>query len=226
MLRSSVYIFGHQSIIFLLLSLVLLAVDTVGYRVDTVSCGHIGQPRLKVLFYPDPSLRAHNAPINDTAIKSARYREMLSIMYTSVGVGIAGPQLGINEQIFVYNPSVRVSDHGKVTWDVQQEVIVINPSIIEVSKTTYDDPDSCLSLPGIRSYDTRNNWIKVRYQNEIGIVMQKTLEGYAASTFQHEFDHLQGVLYIDKINEQERARVQPTLNQLISQISPSLTPAL
>lgn len=113
------------------------------------------------------------------------------------GVGIAAPQVGIGRNIFLFS---RTEEPG---MPVQ---VAINPKIVSKSDSIICfERDGCLSIPGISGNSLRNLWVKVEYYDENGNKKEETLSGYSRSTgftgivFQHEYDHLQGVLFIDKL---------------------------
>jgi len=113
------------------------------------------------------------------------------------GVGLAAPQIGLTKNIFLF---VRVDKP-----DMPTEV-AINPRIVKYPKQTICfENDGCLSIPNLSGNSTRYPWIEVEYYNEHGELIKERLEGhrrgenFVAIIFQHEFDHLQGVLFTDKL---------------------------
>ena len=170
-------------------------------------------------------------------------KEMFSIMYASRGVGLAAPQLGVNRRLMVFNPEGDpkrwVSEvrrlHSKPPPGRQpqppcrsppppsfpsdlgaRQVVLCNPEIIESSDATDVEEEGCLSFPGFTADVRRSEWIKVAYENLKGKKQKKKLSGWEARIFLHEFDHLTGTLYIDRLDESERQRVQPNLDELIA----------
>ena len=163
---------------------------------------------LRILEYPHPLLRETNADVVtfDYALKKLT-KQMFSIMYESHGVGLAAPQLGLSKRLMVFNP-----EGDPKRW--VSEVVLCNPEIVEYSETTDVEEEGCLSFPGFTADVERSLWIKVEYQNVKGKTQRKKLEGWEARIFQHEFDHLTGTLYVDRLDQSERARVQPDLDAL------------
>lgn len=113
------------------------------------------------------------------------------------GVGIAAPQVGINRNLFLF---VRIDKEGEPVE------VAINPRIVNHPKETICfEGDGCLSIPGVSGNSIRYPWIDVEYTNEQGVRIKERLEGYSRRDnfvgviFQHEFDHLQGVLFTDKL---------------------------
>ena len=165
--------------------------------------------------FPRPALRRipnHPVPANDfeTPDFSQLTTEMLSIMYEADGVGLAAPQVGKNLQLFVYNPT------GTKT-DANMERIVCNPTITTYSEETLVEKEGCLSL---RSDDcagqvARAEWIEVAYQNELGQQTRRRLKGFEARVFQHEYDHLKGILCWDRFCPEDRVAVQENIDKLL-----------
>lgn len=124
---------------------------------------------------------------------------MKATMFAESGVGIAAPQIGISRNIFLF---VRV-DQPNAPVEV-----AINPKIVNhPDETICFERDGCLSIPDISANSIRYPWIEVEYLNENGKKIREKLVGYSrqdnfvAVIFQHEFDHLQGVLFTDKLCE-------------------------
>ena len=128
--------------------------------------------------YPRPSLRrVPNNPItefDDTF--QAKTQEMLMIMYESKGVGLAAPQIGLSENIFVYNPSDSKS----------MERVVCNPSITKYSEEIIVEKEGCLSLRSdeCSGQVARSKWIETEYQNELGQKVRRRLKDFEARVFQ------------------------------------------
>ena len=181
---------------------------------EEVNPGAVPGTALRILEYPHPLLRAPNAEVRDFDAGLQRLaKEMFSIMYASRGVGLAAPQLGINQRLMVFNPEGR-----KEKW--LSEVVLCNPRIVDSGPGGPVEVEGCLSFPGFTADVERAGWIKVEYQDAKGKVRRKKLVGWEARIFQHEYDHLDGVLYVDRLSEAERSRVQPELDQLIAAHGP------
>mmetsp|Transcript_26157 Transcript_26157/g.30381 ORF Transcript_26157/g.30381 Transcript_26157/m.30381 type:complete len:333 (+) Transcript_26157:169-1167(+) len=162
--------------------------------------------------FPRPSLRRFpNDPIvtfDDTF--SAKTQEMMEIMYQAKGVGLAAPQIGLNEDLFVYNPSGDQSVNNL-------ERVVCNPTITKYAKEVEVEEEGCLSL---RSDDcagqvARSVWIEAEYQNELGQKVRRRLKGFEARVFQHEYDHLKGILCYDRFPPEDREAVQESIHKLM-----------
>lgn len=130
-------------------------------------------------------------------------------MYASRGCGLAAPQVGINKQLLVFN------EHGDARqW--MHETVLINPKIIEFSDANDVENEGCLSFPEIRGDVVRSKWIKVEAYNLKGKKFKKKFKGWESRIFQHEYDHLEGKVFIDRFTDAGREGAQPKLNELIT----------
>ncbi|KAL7504856.1 hypothetical protein ACHAXN_002403 [Cyclotella atomus] len=185
-------------------------------REDEVDPGSVEGTSLRILKYPHPSLRAPNAEIPLEELTgpgcptSQLAKEMFLLMYATNGVGLAAPQVGVNKRLLVYNES-----GDKRKW--MQEVVMVNPKIVEYSTATDVETEGCLSFPEMGGDVTRSKWIKVEAYNLKGKKMKKKFTGWEARVFQHEYDHLESVVYIDRLSEEGRKEVQPRLDELIEE---------
>jgi peptide deformylase len=182
---------------------------------EEIDPGVIEGTDLVVLKYPHPSLRAPNAEILVEELTgpgseiSRIAKEMFLVMYATNGVGLAAPQVGINKRLMVYNES---GDRKK--W--MQEVVMVNPKIVEFSTAKDVENEGCLSFPDMRGDVERSKWIKVEALNLKGKKIKKKFTGWEARIFQHEYDHLDGVVYVDRLTEEGRKEVQPKLDELVA----------
>jgi peptide deformylase len=132
-----------------------------------------------------------------------RAEEMLEFMYDSDGVGLAGPQVGWTEQIVTVD----------VTGDRRGARIFVNPRIVAAEGDTAIE-EGCLSLPGLRLHVPRAEKITVATYTILGERQTFTLEGFDAIAWQHELDHLNGMLIIDRVSPTALMRVREQLKQL------------
>ena len=122
------------------------------------------------------------------------------------GIGLAAPQIGMSIRLFVAEINYTKTKTG-------QFYACINPEIITRSKKTDEVEEACLSLPGYTGTSTRHNAITLTYTNEYGKKVKIKAKGLLAWVFQHELDHLNGVLFIDKAKN---------IRERISPLSPSI----
>lgn len=153
--------------------------------------------KLEIIQFPEPVLRETAAPVEKVDDETRRLLDdMMETMRAAPGVGLAAPQIGLSRRIFVMDPS---SDAEK-----PDPHFIINPDIIEKSSEMRVYEEGCLSLPGIYAEVERPARIYMRYVNRDGQQCEDWFEGHAATVAQHEFDHLNGVLFIDHLSRLKR----------------------
>lgn len=155
----------------------------------------------KIRLYGDPVLRAVAKEINPESLTNEFVKEMSETMYIDDGVGLAAPQIGISERFFMYDAGEKLN-------------VVINPEILERSVKTELGEEGCLSIPDIFEKVPRALKIKVKYLNRQSYEEIRELEGYEARVFQHEFDHLNGKLFIDYLSTVKRRLLRSKLDEI------------
>ena len=147
-------------------------------------------------------LRLQAEPITD--VSSTETQQLIKVMQntlaTTEGVGIAAPQISISKQVIIIasRPTLR---YPKAP--VMELTVMINPSFTALSETTEKDWEGCLSIPGIRARVPRYKKIQIKYIDQQGTVIDIVLEDFVARVFQHEFDHLLGKVYLDRLDSNE-----------------------
>ncbi len=148
---------------------------------------------MEVITAPNPKLRVKTKPVKKLNIPVLKtLKDMIKLTLTfkdPEGVGLASTQVGLEESFFV-------AKHGKIF------VSVINPKILSTSKKTKKYFEGCLSIPGTWGEVIRHTNIKVSYTDEYGKTVNRPLKGLLAWVFQHEIDHLNGILFPDKVLKQ------------------------
>ena len=124
--------------------------------------------------------------------------EMIPMLVTYHGVGLAAPQVGISERFFVMNAGDKVRK-------------VVNPEILLAGSAMVEMEEGCLSVPGIHKKVRRPRRITVKYQNELGETIVEELKDFPARVFQHEYDHLDGILFVDRISPMSRRLIERQL---------------
>src|SRR5580700_6050437 len=150
----------------------------------------------EVVKYPDPVLARPGAPVTvfDDALKTL-VAEMFESMYVAQGIGLAAPQISISKRLTVIDTSFKKEPKDKL--------VLINPEVIETEGSQLEE-EGCLSLPDIREKVKRAAWVKVRAQDENGEWFEVEGEELLARAMLHEIDHLNGVLFIDRISRLKR----------------------
>lgn len=128
--------------------------------------------------------------------------DLIDALHNGKGIGLAGPQVGIMERFFAVH----------VDGDIAR--FFINPSIIETSQETVKYEEGCLSIPGVYTDVIRPKSIKVQAWNENGKPFTLEVSGILARVILHEYDHLEGMLFIDRIPEAKKARLFAKLEKV------------
>ncbi|EFS21679.1 peptide deformylase [Fusobacterium gonidiaformans 3-1-5R] len=156
--------------------------------------------------YGDPVLRKVAEKVEDI---NDEIREILSnmleTMYATDGVGLAAPQVGISLRMFV-------CDVG--TPEESQVKKIINPIITPLTEENISVEEGCLSVPGIYRKVDRIAKIKISYQNEMGEKIEEILEGFPAIVVQHEYDHLEATLFVDRVSPMAKRMIAKKLQAL------------
>ena len=152
---------------------------------------------LKVRKYGDPVLRRRAAPVGEVTPEIRKMvGDMVDTMYDEVGIGLAAPQVGISLRLMVVG-----HDNGR------EARAIVNPVITEQGGEVTAE-EGCLSLPGIFAPVTRAEWVKLEGQDLEGQPVSIRARGLTARVFQHEMDHLDGVLFIDRLDSMTRDRIK------------------
>jgi len=167
-----------------------------------------------IRYYGDPVLRTQSKRVESIDEDFGLFAEQLvEMMYEYDGVGLAAPQVGVSKRVFA------VDDGTGSGWKV-----VINPEIIRRSQETETNEEGCLSVPEIYESVQRPKKITVRYQNLKGEIVEESLEGYPAVVFQHETDHLNGILFIDHLSVTKRRLLHRALTDIQRRAVPRMDP--
>lgn len=151
--------------------------------------------RLEVRIMGDPVLRHKAAPVGEITDEMRRLiRDMFETMYAEEGVGLAAPQVGVSDRIIVIDPHIEGED----------AFALINPEIVQASKDTEKGEEGCLSIPGLRDLVERSVSVRVRGLTPEGELRELEAEGLLARIVQHEVDHLDGILFLDRLSPLKR----------------------
>lgn len=159
---------------------------------------------MELKIYPDKVLRKRCKPLRDVGDAEAqRMRDMLEFMYEADGVGLAGPQVGWSARVIALDPE----------QDQSGPRIFINPRLLE-SEGNAVEPEGCLSLPGIQAPVSRSERVRVAAYTLSGDRIEEESEGLRARAWQHEIDHLNGVLFIDRLEPTALVQIRRRLKEL------------
>lgn len=170
---------------------------------------------VNIVNYPHPALREKAEPIKmidkDLALLAGR---MLELMYEHEGLGLAAPQVAQSVRLLVMNFS---GDPEKK----EDEFVAINPVILE-QKGSFEDREGCLSFPGLFQKVRRARTVRVQAYNLQGEAYEMTASDLAARVWQHEIDHLNGILFIDKMGMFGRMASKRAIDELITDFDKAL----
>jgi peptide deformylase len=161
---------------------------------------------LRIVNFPHPALRWKSRPIKrvDAELRTL-IGEMFDLMYEAKGVGLAANQVALPLRLFVANLE---AERGK-----GEELVFLNP-VIRLPKGTSEAEEGCLSLPGLYGPVKRPKQVRLHAYNLQGEEIQADIKGMLARVVQHETDHLDGVLFIDRLDELSLAELAPKIRDL------------
>lgn len=159
---------------------------------------------LPVKTYPDPVLKQKAAPVSDFGPKLQKlFDDMIETMYEEDGVGIAAPQVGVSQRIFIACPTIKKGE----------EYVVVNPEIYESSGRQVG-VEGCLSVPGVSGEVARAKVVKFRFQDRHGKPHDMEVKDFFARVVQHEMDHLDGMLFVDRVSFNQRQEIMQDYQRL------------
>jgi peptide deformylase len=143
---------------------------------------------------------------------------MWETMYAAYGVGLAAPQIGESLRIFIVDGSPFAQDKSLDLVEQQElrafKKVFINPEIISYSGLNESFNEGCLSIPDVREDVSRLSTIEIVYYNEKFEKVEEEIRGLAARIVQHEFDHIEGILFTDKLGPLKKKLLKPKLAQI------------
>jgi peptide deformylase len=153
----------------------------------------------EVLQFPDARLKRKSAPVEEiTDAVRELARDMIEVMYDEPGIGLAAPQVGETLRLVVMD--TEWTEEGAE----RRPQVIVNPEILErAGELTW--LEGCLSVPDFQAEVERAAWVRVRYQDLEGNLLEEDVDELRAVCFQHEIDHLDGILFIDRISRLKRS---------------------
>ena len=174
---------------------------------------------LPIIAYGDPVLRKMGQGITkDYPDLEKLIINMWDTMYEAYGVGLAAPQVNYSIRLFIIDPSPFAEDENLT--DPEKEVlgnlkkVFINPKIIAEEGEEWAFNEGCLSIPEIREDVFRKPKITIEYQDEDFNSFRETYEGLAARVIQHEYDHIEGILFTDKLSSLKKRLIKGKLHEI------------
>ncbi|NLF72303.1 MAG: peptide deformylase [Candidatus Anammoximicrobium sp.] len=160
---------------------------------------------IQIVSFPHPTLRHKSKPVRRVDAELVQIvREMFRLMYANNGIGLAANQVDLPLRLFIVNLSAK-PDEG-------EEFVFINP-VLSKPKGNEEFEEGCLSFPELYGPVTRPKQITVQAYNLRGEEIRMNLDGMLARVIQHEYDHLDGTVFVDRMTPTARAKAQPMLDE-------------
>lgn len=180
---------------------------------------------LEVLTFPNPKLREKAKPVSKITDELKKFaQDMLETMYSQKGIGLAATQVGVPVRMLCIDTRPReLNDEDKARYDlrkemteleiaVEQPIVIFNPEVTtSEGKTTFEE--GCLSVPGYFETVQRSNYIEVKGLDREGKALNLKLDGLLAICMQHEMDHLEGKLFIDRLSPIKSNRIKSKIKK-------------
>lgn len=175
---------------------------------------------LPIVAYGDPILKKECEEIDENYPNLKQLiSDMFETMYKAKGVGLAAPQIGKNIRLFIVDGSPFAEDEEDEEDPRAEGIenfkkVFINPIIEEENGKDWPFQEGCLSIPKIRENVSRKPDITVSFYDENWELKEESYSGYAARIFQHEYDHIEGILFTDYLSPLKRKLIQKKLNNI------------
>ena len=169
---------------------------------------------LNVVTSENPSLREKSKRVSSFgAALSNLVANMFDTLHAANGLGLAAPQVGVPQRVFIVELPEELDEEGQVELSAERYVLV-NPEIVR-RRGEQEMVEGCLSVPGYRGMVKRNTYVVIKGQDIEGRNVRYRAEGLLAQAFQHELDHLDGILYIDRIESADKLwRITPGMEEV------------
>ena len=167
---------------------------------------------LPVFAFGQPVLKKRATDINkDYEGLESLINNMWETMYAAHGVGIAAPQIGVSVRLFIID-SIQIMEEEKKAEGIKK--VFINAQIIEETGELWSYEEGCLSIPNIRGDVERQQKVRIQYLDENFEKHDEIYEGINARVIQHEYDHIEGVLFVEKLKPLKKKLIQRKLNDI------------
>ncbi len=170
--------------------------------------------KLPIYLYGQPVLRKVAEDITpDYPELTKLLANMYETMYDADGIGLAAPQIGLSIRLLVFDLSVLSKENPEYA---NRKQVMINAHIVEQTGDDVTREEGCLSLPNIHENVTRKDKIRIQYVDEHFKAHDEIFEGFVSRVIQHEYDHLEGVLFIDHISLIRKQLIKGKLNSILN----------
>jgi len=183
-----------------------------------------GPRKYRIVYNGNPALRRKSLPVTQItpAIREMAERMLVTLRDSEVpGVGLAAPQIGENVRMIVIDTrptskkeARQATSPGEQLLNPRMPMALVNPEIVSYSAEKNVRGEGCLSLPGIGGDVRRSTLVTLKAQDIDGREILVECGGLLARCLQHEIDHLDGILFVDRISSEERAEAEPILGEL------------
>ena len=166
---------------------------------------------LPIVSFGNSILRCKCSPVQENQPIEEILKNMYETMYNAQGVGLAAPQVGLDLSIFIIDTTPFCDDENNL---IPLKKEFINPEIIDYSGKDESFNEGCLSIPGLREDIIRKDQIKIRYFDKNFNEHTEKYEGINSRVIQHEYDHLMGVLFTDRVSTLKKKLLKSKLNKI------------
>ena len=173
---------------------------------------------LPIYVYGHDALRQETEPVEEnTDGLQSLIDDMIETMRNAAGIGLAAPQVGRTERLFVVDLTPMADEMAEAEEPLPpQPMVLINPEIVEESTETVDLEEGCLSIPEVREAVTRPEWIRMRYLDRTFEEQEIEAGHMLARVLQHERDHLDGILFTDYLSSFRKRLLQRPLREMVN----------
>lgn len=170
---------------------------------------------LPIIAYGDTILRKRCDNINkDYPALKQLIADMFETMNNAKGVGLAAPQIGLSIRLFIVDASGFAEDNDKYKYLIGFRKVFINPVLLDESGKPWSYEEGCLSIPAIREKVERPEKAHIRFLDENFVEHIESFDGMKARVIQHEYDHIEGVLFVDHLNALKKKLIKRRLNDI------------
>jgi len=162
-----------------------------------------------IVAYGDPVLRKRAEEIEENQLDKKLIADMFDTMYSAQGVGLAAPQIGVSKRLFIVDGESMEEDEL-----IGFKKVFINPEKISEQGQAWAFEEGCLSIPTIRENVMRAAQVRIRYRDENWKLHEEDFDGLKARIIQHEYDHLEGVLFTDHLSQIKKQLLRTKLRNI------------
>lgn len=168
-----------------------------------------------IVMYGDPVLRQRAKDVEPGTDLSQLIEDMYETMHAAQGIGLAAPQIGRSIRLFVVDGTGLEKDDEEAEEGMENfKKAFINPVMLEELGTPWDFEEGCLSIPNIREKISRKETIRIRYYDENWQLKEEEYDGMQARIIQHEYDHIEGKLFIDYLTSLKKRLLKGKLTDI------------